>query len=59
MAEQALIEQREDLIEAYLLGRVSREAVLRDLGPSELEAIELQRDALRRDVEWGLRSRCF
>jgi len=47
---------REALIEAYLLGRVSREAVLRDLGPNELEAIELQRDALRRDVEWGRRS---
>jgi hypothetical protein len=47
---------REALIEAYLLGRASRETVLRDLGLRELEAVELQRDALRRDVAWGRRS---
>jgi hypothetical protein len=47
---------REALIEAYLLGRVSRETILRDLGPRALDEIDLQRDALRRDVEWGRRS---
>lgn len=47
---------RETLTEAYLLGRVSREILLQELGADALSEIELQRDALRRDVEWGLRS---
>jgi hypothetical protein len=47
---------REALTEAYLLGKVSREVALKDLGAAELREIELQRDALRRDVEWGRRS---
>jgi len=42
------------LIEAYLLGRVSRETVLKELGPEQLEEIEYQRDALQRDVAWGM-----
>ena len=45
---------REVLIEAYLLGRVSRETVLKELGPEQLEEIEYQRDALQRDVAWGM-----
>jgi hypothetical protein len=45
---------REALIEAYLLGKVSREIVLKELGPECLADVEYQRDALRRDVEWGL-----
>ena len=47
---------REVLIEAYLLGRVSREMVLKELGPDQLEEIEYQRDALQRDVAWGLKN---
>jgi len=43
---------REALTEAFLLGRVPREALLAELGEDELEEIEYQRDALRRDVEW-------
>lgn len=46
---------RETLTEAYLLGRVSRETALADLGQEELEMVEYQRDALRRDVEWATR----
>jgi hypothetical protein len=46
----------EALIEAYLLGLESRETVLREIGPRGLEEIELQRDALRRDLEWGCRA---
>jgi hypothetical protein len=46
---------REALIEAYLLGRISRDAVSRALTPNDLREIEVQRDALRRDVEWGAR----
>jgi hypothetical protein len=45
---------QEVLIEAYLLGRVPREMVLKELGLERLEEIEYQRDALQRDVEWGL-----
>ena len=45
---------REVLIEAYLLGQASREIVLKELGPDQLEEIEDQRDALQRDVAWGL-----
>jgi hypothetical protein len=45
---------RETLIEAYLLGQVPRETVLKELGAEHLEEIEYQRDALRRDVAWGM-----
>ena len=45
----------ETLTEAYLLGKMSREAVLEELGPDRLASIEHQRDAFRRDIEWGLK----
>jgi hypothetical protein len=44
----------ETLIQAYLLGQAPRELVLKELGPEQLEEIEYQRDALQRDVAWGL-----
>ncbi len=47
---------RESLIEAYLLGEITRENALKELGAEVLEAIEYQRDVLRRDVEWGLKN---
>ncbi len=47
---------RESIIEAYLLGQITRENVLKELGAEVLEAIEYQRDVLRRDVEWGLKN---
>lgn len=46
---------RETLIEAYLLDQISREIILNELGLEQLEEIEYQRDALQRDVEWGLK----
>ena len=46
---------RDALIEAYLTGSISRDVVQKELGPKTLEEIEYQRDALRRDVTWGLR----
>jgi len=46
---------REALVEGFLLGRISREKVLHEIGPEALTEVELQREALRRDVEWGLR----
>jgi hypothetical protein len=47
---------REALIEAYLAGRISRQEALKQLGPELLEEVDYQRDALRRDVAWGLRN---
>lgn len=47
---------QETLIEAYLMGEVARETVLRELGPVRLADIDYQRDAIRRDIEWGLKS---
>jgi hypothetical protein len=46
---------QEALTEAYLLGQVSRDTALQELGPERLEEIEYQKDALRRDFEWGLK----
>jgi len=46
---------RQALIEAYLLGRISRQDMVKQLGPETLEEIEYQRDALERDVAWGMR----
>lgn len=45
----------EALTEAYLMGNVPRETVLKELGPERLTSIEYQRDAIRRDIEWGLK----
>ena len=45
---------QEALTEAYLLGGVPRETALKELGSERLAEIEYQRDALQRDVEWGL-----
>ncbi len=44
----------ETLIQAYLLGKISREKMLAELGSDRLQEIEYQRDALKRDVSWGL-----
>lgn len=44
---------REALIEAYLLGQVSRDQIAQELGPETLTSVEVQRDALQRDVLWG------
>lgn len=46
---------RDALIEAYLSGSIAREDILKELGPETLEEIEYQRDALQRDVSWGMR----
>jgi hypothetical protein len=56
MREGIQVLYQEVLIEAYLLGQVPRETVLKELGLERLEEIEYQRDALQRDVEWGLKS---
>ena len=47
---------RETLLQAYLLGQVPRDTVLKEFGPDQLEEIEYQRDALQRDVAWGLQN---
>ncbi|MDY7041643.1 MAG: hypothetical protein SVX38_12350 [Chloroflexota bacterium] len=45
---------REALIEAYLMGHISRQEILKQLGPETLEEVEYQRNALKSDVAWGL-----
>ncbi|HEX7182447.1 MAG TPA: 3'(2'),5'-bisphosphate nucleotidase CysQ [Thermoanaerobaculia bacterium] len=55
IARRAAALEREALIEAYLLGRIPRETLLRELGPEQLDEIEYQRDALRRDAERALK----
>ena len=42
------------LIEAYLDNQVPRETLLRELGTERVAEIEYQRDALRRDIAWGM-----
>lgn len=46
---------QEALTEAFLMGEIPRETALRELGPDRLIEIEYQRDALQRDIEWGLK----
>ena len=55
MREGIRVLYRETLLEAYLLGTAPREQVLAEFGPEALADAEAQRDALRRDVAWGLR----
>lgn len=45
----------EALVEEFLMGRATRETVLRELGADRLDEIEYQRDTLRREVAWGLK----
>ncbi len=45
---------QEAITEAYLLGQLPREQALTELGADTLAQVDYQRDALTRDVEWGL-----
>ncbi len=54
MREGIRLLYREAVIEAYLLGHISRQDALAQLGPDALEEIEYQRDALKRDIAWGM-----
>jgi len=45
---------REALIEDYLAGKISRDYVLKELGLEKLMEIEFQREAIKKDIEWGL-----
>ena len=49
------ISDKETRTAAYLAERVSREESSRELGIEILADVERQRDALKRDVEWGTR----
>jgi hypothetical protein len=55
MQEGVGVLYREALLEDYLSGQISREEMLQEWGPEELEEIEYQRQALEQDVAWGLR----
>jgi hypothetical protein len=45
---------REALIEACLLGRISRDVVLKEVSSEELDRIDDQRDAHLRDLSWAI-----
>jgi hypothetical protein len=45
---------QDTIIEAYLAGSISRRDAVKELGLQTIEEIEYQRDALARDVAWGL-----
>jgi len=46
---------QEALVEAYLLGEIPREVLVKQLGPEKVAEIDYQRDALCKDIKWGLR----
>jgi hypothetical protein len=56
MREGVFALYREALVEAFLLGQISREQMVRELGADLTAQIEYQRDALKRDVDWGRQS---
>jgi hypothetical protein len=44
----------EAVIEDYLAGKISRDYALKELGNEKLIEIEFQREAIKKDIEWGL-----
>jgi hypothetical protein len=47
---------RDALIEAYWLGQATPVRVPNEFGPGRLNQVADQRDALKRDVAWGMRN---
>lgn len=45
---------REAVIDAYLGGQIPREELVRELGVAGAAEVDQRRDALRKDVQWGL-----
>ncbi|HEX4953879.1 MAG TPA: hypothetical protein VF017_10850 [Thermoanaerobaculia bacterium] len=45
---------REALIEGYLAGELSRQDVVHELGEAVVARVDVQRQAIDRDFEWGL-----
>lgn len=45
---------REARLVAYVEGRCSRDEAVRDLGLEAVTEVDLQEDAFRRDIDWGL-----
>jgi hypothetical protein len=48
---------REALIEGFLADQIARDHLVQELGVQAVLEVEQQRDALRRDVAWGLNGR--
>jgi hypothetical protein len=46
---------RDALIEAYLLGKTSRQELVNEIGLEAVDEIEYQRDAMHRDFAWGVK----
>jgi hypothetical protein len=45
---------RESLIDAYLNRTLPREELVRELGPEAAVEIDANRDAIQKDIAWGL-----
>lgn len=45
---------QEAVTEDYLAGKISRDYALKELGLEKLMEIEFQREAIKKDIEWGL-----
>lgn len=46
---------REALIEAYLAGQCSEDALIREIGPEAAAEVDTRKAAILGDFEWGLR----
>ncbi len=46
---------RQKVTGAFIEGKLSREEAVRILGLDTVEELEYQKDAIRRDIQWGLR----
>ncbi len=44
------------MLDEYLLGQISREKVIHSVGLKRVELAELQQEAMKEDLEWGLKS---
>jgi len=44
------------MLDEYLLGQVSREEAINSVGLKRVELAELQQQAMKEDLEWGLKT---
>ena len=46
---------RQKVKDAFIEGKLIREEAVRILGQETIEELEYQKDAIRKDIQWGLR----
>ena len=47
---------RQKVMDAFIEGRLARTEAIKMLGLGTVEDLEYQKDAIRKDIQWGLRS---